>query len=275
MEFRRKPTARTTRPSDPIPREPDDAPDGMLAGGVPLGQIVPRRLVDGPEIVVKAGSHSVAAEKFRRLKTLLSEEDGGSVHVIVVTSAAPAEGKSLVALNLALAFAADRKGSTLLLDADLRRPAVERWLQPAPNFGFTELLSRQIPLEHSFVQLQDSHLWVLPAGHPASDPVELLASQQCGDAVKTLRERFDRIVIDTPPILPFTDANVIGKWSDGAILVARCGKTPTALYAQALDMITTTRILGTVLNDATYNLADREHYYDHYYHKYYHRESKK
>jgi capsular exopolysaccharide synthesis family protein len=240
-----------------------------LAVGVPLSRIIPRQLVDSPEVVMRSAARSIAAERFRRLKTLVEHNENGPNHVIVVTSATPGEGKSLVSLNLALAFASDKKEGTLLIDADLRRPRVEDWITPEPSLGLSEILSGQADPDHAILDLKENALHVLPAGHPPGDPVDLLASQYFGALLASFRKRFERIIIDTPPILPFTDADLIGRHSDGILLVTRYGITPKSLYQRAVAAVTSTRILGTVLNDLVQNLADSSHYYDGYYSRYY------
>jgi len=242
--------------------------------GVPLARIVPRELKLTPELALVNEPRSAAAEHFRRLKTLLLHRDEGAPQVILVTSATPSEGKSLVAMNLALAFAADLRGETLLVDADIRRPRFDDFLEPKPGLGLTDILSGQIVLEHAILHIAKYQLHILPAGKSAADPVQLLSSDYMGVLMTTLRQRFQRIIIDTPPIVPFTDADVLGKHSDGVLMVARVEKTPMAALRQALGSISSTRILGIVLNDVVFNLADRSRYYGNYYEHYYEKGSK-
>ena len=243
--------------------------------GVPLAKLIKRKLTNAPELVMLNNARSVPAEKFRRLKTVLANDTEESPQVIVVTSAAPSEGKTLVSTNLALACAADKRGEVLLVDADLRRPSVGQWLNPPPKLGLTEILRGKIEVDHAILELENTPLKVLPAGAPARDPVELLSSDYARRLIGQLRRRFQRVIIDTPPIIPFTDADVLGSLSDGAIVVARSGKTLKAMLEQALAAVTSTRLLGTVLNDTTFNLADRDNYYlDKQYYQYYQEERK-
>ena len=247
----------------------DSLTDGPVAIGVPLTRIVPRQLVDSPEVIIRGAARSAAAERLRRLRALLEHDENGPARVIVVTSAAPREGKSLIALNLALTFAVDRKSDVLLLDADLRRPAVDRWLTPAPQLGLAEVLAEKAPVDHALLRIKDSTLQVLPAGRPPQDPVALLSSPVFSALMGTLRERYRQIIVDTPPIVPFTDADVVGRSADGVLLVVREGQTPRSACAQAAAAVTSTRILGAVLNDTVWNLADRERHYGRYYDHYY------
>ena len=262
-------------------RFPDTAPDKQpaekLTAGVPLTKLIQRELSDRAEIVMISRTRSLAAEKFRRLKTMLVNEKGGGPQVIVITSSSPAEGKSLISMNLALAFAADRDDKVLLLDADLRRPTVETFVSPPPKLGLTEVLEGRTELEHALLQLKNSSLKILPAGTPPRDPVVLLASEAAKTLLASLRRNFDRIIIDTPPVSPFADADAIGALADGLLMVARAGKTRRGLLEQSLQSVTSTRILGTVLNDATFSFADRENYaaYDKTYYDYYNKDREK
>lgn len=276
MDTRRNTLSRIRFPGKVHKEGPESLQEGKLTAGVPLAKLIKRKLAEAPELLMLSHPRSVGAEKFRRLKTLLCHGEGGTPQVIVVTSAAPGEGKSTVAANLALAFAADGEGTVLLLDADLRRPSVERWLSPTPKLGLSELLRGQTELDHVLLELENSSLKIVPAGTPAPDPVELLSSEGARALVAELRGRFRHIVVDTPPIVPFTDADVIGGASDGVLIVARAGLTRSAMLVQAVHSVTSTQVLGTVLNDVTYNLADRDTYYAaRGYYDYYDRERKK
>jgi receptor protein-tyrosine kinase/non-specific protein-tyrosine kinase len=250
--------------------------DERLSVGVPLARIVQRTLEQAPELVLLSQPRSVAAEKFRRLKTVLSNvADPGPPQVIVVTSATPGDGKSMVSMNLALAFAADATGDVLLIDADMRRPTLEKWLNPEPTLGLSEVLGGHTTLEHAILDLKNAPLKVLPAGHPPKETAELLSSNRCGEMMAALRKQFRRIVVDTPPIVPFTDADVVASLSDGVVMVVREGATPRPLFLQALASVTSARILGTVLNDAQYNLADRHRHHESYYSRYYDKDRRK
>lgn len=253
--------------------EAADAPK-KVTEGVPLVKLIKRKLAAEPEIVMLSEPRSVAAEKIRRLKTILANAENGGPQVLVVTSAGPEEGKSFVSINLALAFAAEARDAVLLVDADLRRPTVEHWIQPQPKLGLSELLTEQTELEHTVLELENSPLHVLPAGGLPEDPIELLGSDRARDVIQQLRSRFRRVIIDTPPSVPFADADAIGAFSDGVLVVARAAATRKANYVQAIHSLTSAPVIGSVLNDLTYNLADRETYqgYEQAYYDYYQRE---
>jgi capsular exopolysaccharide synthesis family protein len=242
---------------------------GRIVEGVPLARLIPRELSKAPEIVMVAESRSPAAERYRRLRTLVHHDANGSPQVILVTSALPGEGKSTTAINLALAFASDDRGEVLLVDADTRRPTVGRWVEPPPSLGLSDVIEGSVGLDHAILDVKKTRLKVLSAGDPSPDPVRMLSSEAIGKLFSTLRERFSRIIVDSPPIVPFTDADVIGAQCDGALIVARSGVTPRPALEQALNSVTSTRILGIVLNDVQFSLADRHRNYESYYRHYY------
>lgn len=260
---------------DDAKKDGASTPPQKIAAGIPLGKLFPRELLITPEIAMVHAPRSPAAERFRRLKTLLVHDATEEPNVIVVTSALPGEGKSLVSLNLALAFAADLPDQVLLIDADMRRPGVNRWLKPPPMIGLKETLAGEAELEHGLLEIRAQHLMLLPAGQPARDPVQLLSGTYARTLIEALRGRFKKIIIDTPPVVPFTDADIAASYSDGVVLVTRSKMTPKPLLDQAIHSVTSSRILGIVLNDATHGLADHYRNYDGYYQKYYHEEGER
>ncbi|MDX1388077.1 MAG: CpsD/CapB family tyrosine-protein kinase [Acidobacteriota bacterium] len=252
-----------------------DRDDGLVAG-VPLSRVIPRKLSDAKDVVMLSQPHSVAAEKFRRLKTQLARDGESESQVILVTSAAPEEGKSFIALNIALAFAGEAARETLLIDADLRRPTIGGRLQPAPAIGLTEVLSGKTTVEHAIYSLKNNQLKILPAGEPTRESVELIASPSFKSLIASLRKRFWRVVIDTPPAVPFTDADALAENADGVLMVVRAGQTPRPQFEQATSLIKSAPILGVVLNDLKPSLADGFKNYHSYYHsRYYDRDRKK
>lgn len=250
--------------------KPEATNQEPVAVGVPLAKLIKRKLVESPDIVMLGHVRSLGAERFRRLKTILVNRYQESAQVLVVTSAIPGEGKTTVAINLALAFAAGTDERVLLLDGDLRRPSIAARLHPAPQLSLADVLARKVDLSHVILRLQNTNLEILPAVGAVADPIELISSDAAKELMATLRERYHRIIIDTPPIVPFTDADGLGALADGLLLVARAGLTPTPKYAQALASVTSCRVLGTVMNNAATNLADwhRHATYDDYYYYY-------
>jgi capsular exopolysaccharide synthesis family protein len=238
-----------------------------LVAGVPMGAIIPRKFEPDPHLIMVNRPGSPIAERYRRLRLQLDRPgpDGSTRQVIVVTSAVPEEGKTTTAINLALALAEDRDRRTLLIDADLRRPSVTRYLSPQPTLGLSEVLTGEAPLDHVIIEVKAARLWILPAGAPSINPLELLQTDYLAGVFAELRRRFDRIIVDTPPTVPFTDAAVLNAVADGAILVVRARKTTRPLIERARASLSHGTLLGAVLNDVAFTPVDRYYYqYDDY-----------
>jgi capsular exopolysaccharide synthesis family protein len=235
-----------------------------LVAGVPLGGIIPRKFVDDPHLVMIGRPSSPLAERYRRLRLRLEQPgtDSSPRQIIVITSAVPEEGKTTTAVNLALAMAEDRDRRTLLIDADLRRPALTRYLTPQPTLGLSEVLNGDAPLDHVLIEVKSSHLTILPSGASTANPLQLLQSDYLASVFAELRRQFDRIIVDTPPTVPFTDAAVLNSVSDGALLVVRARKTTKPLIERARQSLAHGNLFGIVLNDVNFTPVDR--YYYHY-----------
>jgi capsular exopolysaccharide synthesis family protein len=209
--------------------------------------------------------HSSHAEALRKLRTNLHFVDVDSpVRVVVVTSALQGEGKSVTAVNLAILLA-EAGQRVLVIDADLRRPAVAAYLRIEGAVGLTNLLAGQAAAD-DVIQRWGRNLWVLPSGFLPPNPSELLASQQMANLLETVRERFDIVVVDSPPVLAVTDAAILAARVDGALLVARAAKTSTSQVAGAVRALeaVNARLLGCVFNMAASTKRDGSAYYYHY-----------
>lgn len=201
-------------------------------------------------LVVNSDARSIRAEAFRQLRTNLQFIDvDNPARVIVVTSSLPGEGKSSTATNLAVMFAeADKKA--LLIEADLRRPKVAEYLGLEGAVGLTNVLAGQVEISEVLQPWGRGGLTLLPSGTLPPNPSEILGSENMNDLLDSLKKAFDIIIIDTPPLLPVTDAAVAAVKADGAILVARYGKTTNQQLTrakQSLDAVGA-RTLGSVLN---------------------------
>ncbi len=230
------------------------------------------KIVRDADLVMGHARDATAVERFRRLKTILTQPGLQPLQVIAVSSPVPRDGKTFVAANLALAFAEDRDYRTLLVDGDLRRPSISRYLQPEPLDGMHEVLTGRKSIERAICRPADSRLHFLPAGAATQDSIQLLTSTKCESLFNALRSQYEKIIVDTPPVALFADADVVGACTDGLVLVVRSGATPRPLYTRAIESITSTRVVGTVINAAADVLADPASRYN-YYEKYYGREN--
>jgi capsular exopolysaccharide synthesis family protein len=202
-------------------------------------------------LVPVVAPHAPAAEQYRTLRTrLVLLEEGRARRVLLVTSPGKGDGKSVTAANLALTMAQEFNRKVVLLDADLRRPSAHALLGIPQQPGLVDVLGGSASLEDALVLLPDLHLAVVPAGLPPAQPAELLGSGAMRRALETLRSRFDRVVIDTPPVIPLADVGVLAPQCDGVILVVRAGITPKPLIERALGTFDAERLLGLVLNES-------------------------
>lgn len=205
----------------------------------------------GSPVLMRSSPHSLAAEDFRRLRTNIAFSNVDKpARSILVTSALPAEGKTTTAINLALAIA-ERSHRVLLVDADLRRPSIAGRAQVEGSVGLTSVLLGTVQVNDAIQSWAGGALDILPAGVIPPNPNQLLSSEAMERLVKKLTPRYDVIVFDSAPLLPFTDSLSLSKLTDGVILVARSKKTRREQFdraIQSLDVVNA-RILGLVLNE--------------------------
>ena len=230
---------------------------------------------EAPALVTYARPRSEAAEAYRALRTsILLSSFGAPPKVILVTSAMPQEGKTTISANSALVLA-QRGSRVLLLDADLRRPGIDKLFGIKARGGLSTLISGVEKFEDVLVQSAEvPNLWILPAGPIPPQPAELLSSSVMKEYVIRWRSEFDHIIIDTPPCLSVTDAVVLSPEADRVILVARAGKTSKLALRRACDLLlrVNARVMGIVLNAIdvrsghgyyyTYGGPDADRYYD-------------
>lgn len=231
--------------------------------GTPVIAAVPFDAELRSEPLVLAGpGHAARAEALRQLRTNLQYVDvDQDVKTLVLSSAVPGEGKSSTACGLAM-LCAEAGQRVLIMDADLRRPRVAEYLGVPGAVGLTTVLVGQASIDDVLHRYSD-HLYVLPSGFLPPNPSELLGSQQMTDLLADLRERFDTVLIDCPALLPVTDAAVVAALADGALLLARSGKTTTAQVTTAVNALRAVdaRLLGCVLNMLATKGADAHYYY--------------
>jgi succinoglycan biosynthesis transport protein ExoP len=217
-----------------------------------------------PDLVTYVRPKSEAAEAYRALRTsILLSSFGAPPKVILVTSALPQEGKTTVSANSALVLA-QRGNRVLLLDADLRRPGIEKLFGIKARGGLSTLISGVDKLEDVLVHSTEvPNLWIMPAGPIPPQPAELLSSALMKEYIARWRNEFDHVVIDTPPCLSVTDAVVLSPDADRVILVARSGKTtkPALRRASELLLQVNARVMGVVLNALDLRSGDGYYHY--------------
>jgi protein-tyrosine kinase len=171
---------------------------------------------------------------------------------LLVTSARDGEGKTLTAINLAISIAQELDRTVLLVDANLRRPAVHRYLGLGENSGLSDYLQNKADISNLLVNPGIKKLTVLPAGKPLANSSELLAAPRMERVVKEMKARYpDRMIIfDTPPVLISADALALGRFVDGVVLVVEAEKTSKEDVVRVVELLKDRPIVGTVLNKA-------------------------
>jgi protein-tyrosine kinase len=168
---------------------------------------------------------------------------------MMITSAVPAEGKTLTAVNLALTLSESYRKRVLLVDADLRKPTLHQLFHLNASAGLSEGLAA--PADAKLVVRQvSSRLSVLPGGRPTADPMAALSSRRMRQLIEEAKETFDWVILDTPPLVLLPDAHLLSSMVDGTLLVIRANSTPHAMVARAMDIIGRESITGVVLNQA-------------------------
>ena len=228
------------------PAEAAAAPAGPRYSG--LFEHIDSRLAQ--KLVIDQNMLPASREQYRRLAASLHHAQANDgLRVVMIASAAPSEGKTLTAANLALTLSESYQRSVLLVDADLRRPSQHTLfgIQGAPGLsdGLMSETEQKLPLHQVTPRLT-----ILPAGRPSSDPMAGLTSSRMRRLIDEAREAFGWVIIDTPPIGLLPDANLLAAMVDGTILVVKAGATPFDLVNRAVAAIGPDRMLGVVLNRA-------------------------
>jgi protein-tyrosine kinase len=210
---------------------------------------------------------SFEAEQYRVLGHVIEQmrKDIG-IGVLAVTSPAVGDGKTTTAINLAGTLAQGAKARVLLVDADVRRRAVQEQLRmldtDAPGLG-EAILQPGLALEDVVQCFPEFNLSVLPAGR-CDSPYEMLKSERFGDLLRDARDGYDYVVLDTPPIIPLPDCRAIAKRVDGFVMIVAAHRTPQRLLEEALGVLDPAKLLGVVFNRNDRRTSDSYGYYGAY-----------
>ncbi len=200
-------------------------------------------------------------EQFRTLRSRLSRiRENQPLQAVLVSSAVPAEGKTVVATNLAHAMVRQEGRRVLLIDADLRAPRVHTLLGAPSNPGLADYLQGDAS---EFEVIQRGHeegLYFTPAGIHVTHPSELISSGRMKEFLDRVKPEFDWIIIDSSPVLPVADATVLAGLCDGVLLVIRANSTPAETARKACREFQDAHILGVVLNTADQNATYASYY---------------
>ncbi len=224
-------------------------------------------------IVKKAGSSKVDArvvtyfdpkalitEQYKVLRTnFLSLNKGKPPRTVVMTSALHGEGKTVTALNLAIAMSQTvNKPKILLLDADLRRGRMAKYLGVEQDIGLSDVLNGKANLSDVMFKIDLENLTFVASGTVPQNPSELLASDRMTHVLAEVRSRFDYVFIDTPPIIAVTDSGIVGAYTDGVLMVVQAGRTQRGIVNRASELLyqAHAKLIGHVLTNIEYHLPE-------------------
>lgn len=212
----------------------------------------PRSIVLDSKLVSFFEPSSIAAEQFRKLRAYIIKPGmQNSFKTILVTSAMEGEGKSLIAMNLAITIATELHSYALLVDCDLRNPSLSRLFGFHEEKGLSNYLVGEAELQELLVKTSVDKLSVLPGGAFQDNPAELIGSNKMKSLVADLKARYaDRyIILDSTPLLATSESSVLTEMVDGILLVIKAGDTPRESIQQALKLLDKKKIIGAVLNN--------------------------
>lgn len=226
-------------------------------------QMVVRKIGESkidPNVVTYFDSKALISEQYKILRTnLLSLNKGKPPRTIVITSSIHSEGKTVTALNLAFSLSeAVHKPKVLLVDADLRKGKIHKYLGVDQKNGLSEVLSGKATMDEAIFHVEHENLAFIVAGEVPENPAELLASDRMKDFLSEASSRFDFVLIDTPPIISVTDSGIVGSQADGVLLVVQAGRTQRGIVRRAEDLLfqSHTKVLGHILTNIEYHLPE-------------------
>jgi len=216
-------------------------------------------------LVTVHAPHTPAAEEYSKLKSVIVKltKEGSFLNMLMVTSSVGGEGKSLTALNLALSLAQEFDHTVLLVDADIRKPSLHRYLGIKNSVGLTDCILDGIDFKDALIRTGIGKLSFLPAGRSASNPAEVFTSQCMRDFFLEMKNRYhDRyIIIDTPPVLPFSETRSLSSIVDGIVLVAKEGLVTLHNIQETMECIKGAPMLGIVYNQAMTQFQNDQYHY--------------
>jgi capsular exopolysaccharide synthesis family protein len=224
-------------------------------------EFIAKKTVDSkidPRIVSFYEPKSPVAEQYRVLRTNLQALSATKpLKTLTITSSIHGEGKTITAINLAISIAHDLgKKSVLLVDADLRRTRISKYLGFQSELGLSDLITNGANIDEALINIGIDNLTILPAGKIPHNPAELLGSLKMKNLIALLRSKYDYIIFDTPPVIPVTDAGLVGAQTDGVIMVVQAERTQKGIvgHSEGLLKQAQAKLLGYILTNIQYHI---------------------
>jgi capsular exopolysaccharide synthesis family protein len=218
---------------------------------VPSERVLHPKPTPEQRFVTLSDQNGAGAEMFRVLSTRLAHmKDKRPLSKLLVSSAVVDEGKSVVAVNLAVALSQRPGERVLLIEADLRRPTASLLLSSSPTVGITEWHQGRLSIQNAIYKVGDLPLWFLSAGEGLQEPLPILESLEFANMIDAVSAHFDWVILDSTPMLPMADAASLSRACDGVLVVVREGHTRRKMLNKALESIDRKKLVGLVFNDA-------------------------
>jgi len=223
---------------------------GVAVSSRPVSGVRGRGRID-PHLVTLLEPGTFAADRYHVVRHALELKHEEGARVFAVTSPSGGEGKTTTLLNLGGALAQHSVAQVLIVEADLRRPRIAEMLglDPGAGGGLLRTLTRPgIPAAEAIIPVLELNLWLAPAGGTTAAPYQILKSPPFWDFIALVRQRFDYVLIDTPPLLVCPDFRMIERWCDATLLVVAADRTPRQALSEAVAQLDRSKVLGVVLN---------------------------
>lgn len=224
-------------------------------------EFIAKKTIDSkidPRIIAFYDSKSPISEQYRSLRTNIQAINSKTpLKALTITSSTHSEGKTITAINLSISMAHDlNKKRILLVDADLRRASMSKYLGLDAHNGLADLILDGMNVEDTILNIGIENLSIMPAGKIPHNPAEILGSPKMANLISLLKSKYDYIIFDTPPIIPVTDAGVIGAQTDGVIMVIMAGKTQKGVVKHSENLLkqSHSKILGYILTNIQYHI---------------------
>ena len=257
------PEPETVLPAAALPNSSANADSALLQFNELKAKCVESSWRPDPKVQLFSGADPFApgAEQFRTLRSRLYRiRESQPLNIILVTSAMPAEGKTLVSANLAKVLVQQRGCKVLLIEADLRAPRQCALLGAPEGRGLVDYLQGSAAESDVIQKSQENELFFIQAGKHITHPAELISNGRFKQLLNRVAGLFDWVIIDSPPILPVSDAAVLSVLCDGVLMVVRAGSTPAEVSQRACQELGDARIVGVVLNGVDKSAAAGSYY---------------
>jgi capsular exopolysaccharide synthesis family protein len=223
--------------------------------------------VDG-RVITYVDRFSHIAEQFKILRTnLYALSPENPIKTVIITSSHAWEGKTMTSCNLAASLSMDKEKKVLIIDADMRKPAVHEMFGIPQEPGFADILTGAVSIEKFTAKPAVGDLYIIPAGKIADDPAVILNQANIEPVISKLKTKFDYMIFDTPPVLEFTDASVLGAICDAVILVVKASATQEHALEEAFNMLSEAQAKpkACIITNA-YTPSDSHYYFYKYKH---------